>query len=216
MINREDMLELTRRMTRTRNCFDRISGSYMDDEGFSMGSFNVSFLKLSVGEKEEKLKIAKRIPFSETNKELKDYPFLSSSAEYGRIKQLLLGLRECGLKNDALVDTFCEIVADHYRYSGEYGIFLYHGCYDIPRKTSDKEEQWESEEVFDFLICAVGKLKEDYKMQEPDWGFLYPLFADRSTDTEHIAVFRDGKYCYMDGFLTESTGTVLIDSFSCS
>lgn len=33
-INRDDMLELTRRMTLKRNCFDRIAGAYFDDDGF--------------------------------------------------------------------------------------------------------------------------------------------------------------------------------------
>ena len=33
-INREDMLELTRRMTLKRNCFDRIAGAYLDEEEF--------------------------------------------------------------------------------------------------------------------------------------------------------------------------------------
>ena len=33
-INREDMLELTRRMTVKRNCFDRIAGAYLDEEGY--------------------------------------------------------------------------------------------------------------------------------------------------------------------------------------
>jgi len=33
MINREDMLELTRRMTPSRTCFQRIAGCYMDKEG---------------------------------------------------------------------------------------------------------------------------------------------------------------------------------------
>ena len=33
-INREDMLELTRRMTPKRNCFSRIAGAYFDGEGF--------------------------------------------------------------------------------------------------------------------------------------------------------------------------------------
>ena len=28
-INREDMMELTRRMTLKRNCFDRIAGAYL-------------------------------------------------------------------------------------------------------------------------------------------------------------------------------------------
>ena len=34
MINREDMLELTRRMTLSRNSMTRIAGSYMDADGF--------------------------------------------------------------------------------------------------------------------------------------------------------------------------------------
>ena len=33
MINREDMLELTRRMTPARTCFDRIAGAYVNDMG---------------------------------------------------------------------------------------------------------------------------------------------------------------------------------------
>ena len=41
MINREDLLELTRRMTRSRNCFDRIADSYMDGDGYCDGSFNI-------------------------------------------------------------------------------------------------------------------------------------------------------------------------------
>ena len=47
MINREDMLELTRRMTPSRTCMDRIAGGYMDEGGFLDGSFNIHFLKLS-------------------------------------------------------------------------------------------------------------------------------------------------------------------------
>ena len=31
-IDREDMLELTRRMTVSRNCFSRIAGAYMDED----------------------------------------------------------------------------------------------------------------------------------------------------------------------------------------
>lgn len=47
MIDREDMLELTRRMTLKRNCFTRIAGAYLDEEGFVDGTFNTKFLKLT-------------------------------------------------------------------------------------------------------------------------------------------------------------------------
>ena len=46
MINREDMLALTRRMTVKRTSITRIAGSYMDEEGFSEGTFNTHFQNL--------------------------------------------------------------------------------------------------------------------------------------------------------------------------
>ena len=67
MINREDMLELTRRMTTKRTSMTRIAGAYMDADGFIDGTFNTSFLKLSPRDKEKNLAIAKAIPFAETN-----------------------------------------------------------------------------------------------------------------------------------------------------
>ena len=47
MINREDMLALTRRMTQARSSVTRIAGSYMDQDGEIDGTFNTNFLKLS-------------------------------------------------------------------------------------------------------------------------------------------------------------------------
>ena len=45
-INREDMLELTRRMTVKRNCFDRIAGAYLDEDGYVDATFNRHFQNL--------------------------------------------------------------------------------------------------------------------------------------------------------------------------
>ena len=53
MINREDMLELTRRMTLSRNSFTRIAGCYVDNDGDFDGSFNTNFLKLSAPDRTE-------------------------------------------------------------------------------------------------------------------------------------------------------------------
>ena len=52
MINREDMLELTRRMTPARTSFTRIAGCYVDADGDFDGSFNINFLKLSPSERD--------------------------------------------------------------------------------------------------------------------------------------------------------------------
>ena len=63
MINRDDMLELTRRMTPARTCFDRIAGAYMDDMGEISDTFNIHFGKLSGSDKTKYLELAKTIPF---------------------------------------------------------------------------------------------------------------------------------------------------------
>ena len=188
-INREDMLELTRRMTLKRNCFDRIAGAYMDEEGFVDGTFNKHFLKLSAKDQQINLDIAKTIPFSETNVQLQEYAFGEADRKPGSIWQLLMALKECGLKNDAMLDVFYEEFGGRYHAGGSYAVYFFHGSYDVPLKANDKESLWESEEVYQFLICAVCPVNGDYEPGVPECGFLFPAFKDRSSDTERINIY---------------------------
>lgn len=190
MINREDMLELTRRMTLSRTSFTRIAGCYVDRDGDFDGSFNTNFLKLSSQERTKKLKLAKEIPFSATNTNLKKYEFPQEARKAGSMWQLLMAMNECGLKNDALMDTFYDVVMENYCADSEYAILVFHDRYDIPAKGSDKERQWESEEVYEYMICAICPLEEEYEPGKPECGFLFPAFTDRSGDLNHIAIFQ--------------------------
>lgn len=194
-INREDMLELTRRMTLKRNCFDRIAGAYLDEEGFVDGTFNRHFQKLSVKDQKANLEIAKTIPFSETNVQLKEYSFREADQKPGSMWQLLMALRECGLKNDAALEAFYEEFGEKYRTDGSYAVYFFHGSYDVPLKAEDKENLRESEEVYRFIICAVCPVSGDYEPGEAECGFLFPAFKDRSSDINRIDIFRaDGRF----------------------
>lgn len=194
-INREDMLELTRRMTLKRNCFDRIAGAYMDEDGFLDGTFNRHFQKLTAKERQTNLDIAKAIPFSDTNVQLKEYVIPEADRRQGSLWQLLMALKECELKNDAMLDVFYEEFGSRYRTNGSYAVYFFHGSYDVPLKASDKESLWESEEVFRFLICAFCPVSGDYEPGKPECGFLFPAFRDRSSDIHRIDVFReDGRF----------------------
>lgn len=139
MINREDMLELTRRMTPARTSFVRMAGCYTDSDGEYDGSFNIHFLKLSGSEKARNLAIAKKIPFAESNEKLREYRFPETSQGPGSIWQMLMALRECGLKNDALLETFYDILIEGLQIHGAYAIYMFYDRYDIPAKASDKE-----------------------------------------------------------------------------
>ena len=189
MIDREDMLELTRRMTPSRTCFDRIAGAYINNLGEVDDSFNIHFGKLSGSEKVRNLELAKTIPFSKTNVQLKEYVFSKEAKGKNSMWQLLQAIRQCGLKDDALMDIFYDQMADGYAVNYEAAIFVFHGIYDVPLKAKDKENLWESEEVYDFIICTVGPMKEEYEPADPIFGFLYPAFSDRSGDEGKIDIF---------------------------
>ncbi|MDO5424161.1 MAG: DUF4317 family protein [Eubacteriales bacterium] len=188
MIKREDMLELTRRMTLQRSNLVRIAGAYLDEDGEIDGTFNTNWLNLPPKEKTKNLAIAKAIPFAKANEELKEYRFPKEERAAGSMWQLLTALLECGLKNDALCETFYELAGARYPAGEPFAIFLFYGRYDVPLKASDKESLWESEEVYEYLIGAFCPLTGEYEPGLPKSGFLFPLFSDRSADIYAAAV----------------------------
>ena len=189
MINREDMLELTRRMTPARNCFSRVAGAYMDAEGYEDGSFNTFFRNLGAADTKKNLALAKAIPFSKTNEQLKEYSFPEGEARRNSFRPVLSELNRKRLQDDALLSVVYEVMGENYRTDREYGIFIFSGSYDVPVKASDNEWLEGSEEVYDFLVCAVSPLVGEYEMGEPEFGFLFPAFADRSGDSDLIYMF---------------------------
>ena len=187
MINREDMLELTRRMTPSRNCFARIAGAYMDKEGYEDGSFNIHFGKLSAFETKKNLEMAKTIPFSKTNEQLKRYKF--SKDRKNSLWPMLYTLKQNELKEDGMLSVFYELMGENYKTDRDYAIFMFYGSYDIPLKAADKEWLEGSEEIYNFIICAVAPLVGASEPGKPEFGFLFPAFKDRSGDPDMIDIF---------------------------
>lgn len=193
-IDREDMLALTRRMTVKRSSITRIAGAYIDPDGFVDGTFNVQFLKLSGSDKAKNLEIAKTIPFAETNRKLKRYVIPKESMGKESMWQLLTAAKTSGLENDALLDIFYDVFAQKYQSDHEYGVFLFHDRYDIPSKAADHERLGESEQVFEYLICAVCPVSGDYEPGEPECGFLFPAYSDGGALVNCVDIYQaDGK-----------------------
>ena len=189
MINRDDMLELTRRMNPSRNCFMRVAGAYMDEEGFDNGTFNIHFGKLDQTDTKRNLEMAKTIPFSTTNEQLKEYDFSLGEARKNSMWSLLSALKQNNLRDDALLSIFYEVVGETYKTDKEYSIFVFSGSYDVPVKGTDGAWMEGSEEVYDFLICAIAPLEGQYEPGKPEFGFLFPAFVDRSSDSNTIDIY---------------------------
>ena len=200
------MLELTRRMTPARTCFDRIAGAYLDEYGEVDETFNIHFGKLTGSEKARNLSFAKKVLFSRTNDLLKEYDFPEEAKGKDSMWMLLNIIKECGLKNDAVMDIFYEQMADGYVVDGEAAVYVYHGVYDIPLKGKDKESLWDSEEVYEFIICTVSPLIGEYSPDDPVLGFLYPAFSDRSADKNKIDIFMKKNSEAEKGFIHKMLG----------
>lgn len=190
-INREDMLALTRRMTVRRSSLHRVAGAYVDQEGGIEGTFNTRFLKLSAGDKEKNLALAKQIPFAKTNQQLKRFVLPETAANQNSIWRLLAGVKEAGLENDALLDVFYDLFAEQFQWNRSYGIFFFHDVYDIPSKAADHERLGESEQIFSYLICAVCPVTGEYEPDVPIWGFLYPAFAEGSAAVNCVDIYQE-------------------------
>lgn len=194
-IDREDMLAITRRMTVKRTSVTRIAGAYMDPDGFIDGTFNTRFLKLSGSDRAKNLEIAKSIPFAQTNGNLKRYVIPENSRGKESMYQLLMGIRSSGLENDALLEIFYEKTGERYRSDHEYGIFMFHDRYDIPSKAADHVRLGESEEMFEYLICAVCPVTGDYEAGSPECGFIFPSYANGGALLNCIDIYQADMSC---------------------
>ena len=118
---------------------------------------------------------------------VRDFP--KNARKVGSLWQLLNGIVESGLKDDALLFLLYELIGKQYKAAGNYAIYVFHDTYDIPLKGTDNVRQWESEEIYDYIIVAICPLKGEYQAGLPKAGFLYPSFHDRSCNQGHIAIY---------------------------
>lgn len=194
MINREDMLELTRRMTVKRKCFSRMVGAYFDRDGLVDGTFNIHFLKLTEAEQEKNLRLCKAIPFAQTNVELKEMKISDDAMKPGRTIHFLKNAIRTEFKNDAAFEAFYEYFGEIFSVNREYALYFFLGHYDIPVRAGDKTSQWESDTMFHYLVGIVCPVDLDYEPEEPLCGFMYPAYKDGGAYENLINVYQGDRY----------------------
>ena len=212
-MNKKEILELKRRMTKTNCTFTRMCGCYVNAEKEIVLTFNENFLNLSEDELHKYLEIATKTLSGTRGNNLLELTFPKEQEEAGGKHQFLMGLKESKLKNDELSQTFYQLVIDNYDYAGNYLIILFHDVYDVMAKTSDNRTLDESEEVYEYLLGAVcpvtlskaalgyietenriGPRMRDWVVGVPDAGFVFPAFTGRSTDIHSVMFYtRDTK-----------------------
>ncbi|MBD9286054.1 MAG: DUF4317 family protein [Agathobacter sp.] len=206
-MNKKEVLELKRRFKKEAATFTRVCGCYVDGNHNKVCKFGNTFLNLEEDEFYKYLEIANKALSGTIGNNLLELKFPIEEEEVGGRQHILMALRASKLEDENLLDTFYDLVIDTYDHAGNYLIVLFHDVYDVMTRTKDNNNLDESEEVYEYLICAIcpvdlskpglGFLEEEHRIgpRVRDWvvgavdtAFLFPAFNDRSTDI-HSTLF---------------------------
>ena len=206
-MNKKEVLELKRRFKKEAATFTRVCGCYVDGNHNKVCKFGNTFLNLEEDEFYKYLEIANKALSGTIGNNLLELKFPIEEEEVGGRQHILMALRASKLEDENLLDTFYDLVIDTYDHAGNYLIVLFHDAYDVMSRTSDNNNLDESEEVYEYLICAIcpvdlskpglGFLEDEHRIgpRVRDWvvgavdtAFLFPTFNDRSTDI-HSTLF---------------------------
>lgn len=197
----KEVAELKKRMKKGGAQFDRICGCYVNADKQKVCTFNERFLNLEEEEFYKYLDIASKSLSGKLGNNLLNLEFPMDEEEVGGRQHSLLALRDTCLENEDMLNSFYNHIIDTFDYEGNYLIVLFHGNYDVIRKSSDRADLDESEEVYSYILCAIcpvdlakpalgyreaeqriGSRIRDWVVGSPNTAFLFPAFDDRSSN----------------------------------
>ncbi|MDD2973038.1 MAG: DUF4317 domain-containing protein [Lachnospiraceae bacterium] len=207
-MTKKDVLELKRRFKKNECTFTKLCGCYVDGQKNIVVHIQETFLNLQDEEFFKYLEIAKKTLSGTIGNNLLELEFPAAEENPGGRQQFLMGLKDSKLKNTDLLDRFYQMIIDSYDYVGNYLILIFHDAYDVITRTNDNAKLDESEEVYEYLLCAIcpveltkpglgyredehriGARIRDWVVSPPENGFLFPAFSDRSSDIHSVVYY---------------------------
>lgn len=224
-MNKRDVLEIKRRLKKSECTFTKMSGCYVNSNKEMVLSFTQDFRDLKEDEYYKYLDLANKVLSGTVGNNLLKLDFSNDAEAPLGPQQVLLGMRESNLTNEDLLDTFYKHVIDNFYYVGNYLILLFRDTYDIPAKTTDHFKTGESEEVYEYILCAVcpvelskpalgyiadedriGARIRDWVVGMPEIGFVFPLFDERSANIHSTLFYTKNTKEPHDEFMKEVLG----------
>ena len=207
-MRKKDILELKKRLKKDDCTFTKMCGCYVNGEKNIILKFNETFLNLEEDEFFKYLEIAKKTLSGTIGNNLLQLDFTMQSEEEGGRQFDLMKLKRSCLKDENLLDEFYNNIIDNYDYTGNFLILLFHDAYDVIIKTKDNMKVDESEEVYEYILCAIcpvslskpglsylpddnriGARSREWVVEAPSNGFIFPAFIDRSSDIHSVIYY---------------------------
>lgn len=207
-MRKKDILELKRRLKKEDCTFTKMCGCYVNGEKNIILNFKETFLNLEEDEFFKYLEIAKKVLSGTIGNNLLELNFPLNEENTNEKQSFLMALKKSKLKDDNILDSFYKSIIDSYDYTGNFLIIIFHDAYDVITKTKDNLKLDESEEVYEYILCAIcpvslskpglGYLEDDNRIgvRVRDWivepptnGFVFPAFIDRSSDVNSVMYY---------------------------
>ncbi|MCB2294349.1 DUF4317 domain-containing protein [Clostridium algoriphilum] len=207
-MRRKDILELKRRFKKEQCTFTKVCGCYVNGEKHTILKFKESFLNLDEDEYFKYLEIAKKVLSGTIGNNILELNFSTNEDFTNERQTSLMQLKNSQLKDDAFLDNLYDLIIANYDYTGNFLILFFHDAYDVISKTRDNVKIDESEEVYEYVLCAIcpvslsepglryfeeqNKIKariRDWVVESPTNGFVFPAFIDRSSDVNSIMYY---------------------------
>ena len=202
-MHKKDIAELRRAMGKQPSPIVTIAGRYVDSTRKIVSRVISEAARMSDDVLDQYCAILKKGLSGSLGKTLHSLEFPTEQEMHGDQYKLLSDLRKSGLNDEALIDEYCQSIADNFAYGEEYYILIVHGMYDVPYKAKDgyEDDEFPGDEVYDFLytvLCPVvpseSGLCYDAQSQlilerspalwikAPVVSILFPAFSNRTTD----------------------------------
>lgn len=207
-MDKKSISELRRRLKKDSCTFTKMCGCYVNDSKNKVIKLDETFLNLEDEEYYKYLEIAKKVLSTNVGNNILELDFPLEEEQPGGHQQFLLGIKKSGLKDQGLLDAFYDMVIEKYDSLGNYLILLFHDVYDVMTKTTDNNKLDESEEVYEYIICAIcpmilskpglgynksdmriGTLNREWMVGMPETGFIFPAFNERSSDIHSVLMY---------------------------
>ena len=229
-MNKKEVAEIRRQYVPERCTISRICGCYVDAEKNIKTTMKEAFLSLPEDDAFKYFTIFKKTLSGTVGRNLVNLDFPLEEEHEGGHQEFLLKLRNSKLKDDALVEEFYNQIIDTCPFGENDYIILIHVAYDVPGKATDGTEMYDaSDNVFEYLLCSLCPVHlskpglgyneakncienriQDWIVDQPMKGFLFPAFNDRYTDIHSMLYYTKNATDLQEDFLKNMFGCTRI------
>lgn len=205
-MNEKELREIKRRFRPDRSNIPVIVGCFVNSSSQIISRFSQSVLLSESDASEQLLGVMKKTLSGALGTNLLDIEFSTADVSNKDEHKLLMALRDTHLKDEGVLTSFYNKVAESVHLNSNYVILLANDVYDVYTKEDDEESG--SSTVFSYVICSICPLKDidnglsfresdklfhtvsaSSLLTRPTLGFMFPAFDDRAANIYHTLFY---------------------------